>query len=41
MALNLLRCNKAKDSLRRRKLRTMLSLSDNYRSRLLFGDTGT
>ncbi len=40
MALNLLRRDsKAKDSLRRRKLRAMLS--DNYRSRLLFGDMGT
>lgn len=40
MALNLLRRDsKAKDRLRRRKLRAMLS--DNYRSRLLFGDMGT
>lgn len=40
MALNLLRRDsKAKDSLRRRKLRAMLS--DNYRSHLLFGDMGT
>jgi predicted transposase YbfD/YdcC len=40
MALNLLRRDsQAKDSLRRRKLRAMLS--DNYRSHLLFGNTGT
>jgi predicted transposase YbfD/YdcC len=40
MALNLLRRDsQAKDSLRRRKLRAMLS--DNYRSYLLFGNIGT
>lgn len=40
MALNLLRRDsQAKDSLRRRKLRAMLS--DNYRSYLLFGNMGT
>jgi hypothetical protein len=40
MALNLLRRDsQAKDSLRRRKLRAMLS--DNYRSYLLFDNTGT
>jgi predicted transposase YbfD/YdcC len=40
IARNLLRRDsRAEDSLRRRKLRAMLS--DNYRSRLLFGDMGT